>query len=223
MRQLKLIFIENDAALRRLLGAMLAEAEGVEVLGTFGRAEEVFGRADVRTADAALIDFALDRDGLNGVEVGVALRSLNEHIGVVIYSQYSVKPLINRVPQSMQSGWSFIEKNSDMAAEDYIKVLSETAAGKGNWQTVVSKTEDLRSTGISALLALTSRQRTIMDLAAQGRSASEIALDLDISYAYVRKELSRAYSVLLPTASSAVDLKTSAVLKYLEITRAHEH
>ena len=223
MRKLKLLFIENDSALRRLLGGMLAEANGVELLASFARAEEVFGHSVVRTADAALIDFALDRDGLNGVEVGVALRSLNEHIGIVIYSQYSVKPLVNRVPQSMQSGWSFIEKNSDMAAEDYIKVLSETAAGKGNWQTVVSKTEDLRSTGISVLLALTSRQRTIMDLAAQGRSASEIALDLDISYAYVRKELSRAYSVLLPTASSAVDLKTSAVLKYLEITRAHEH
>jgi DNA-binding NarL/FixJ family response regulator len=223
VRKLKLLFIENDAALRRLLGAMLAEAEGVEVLGTFGRAEEVFGRADVRTADAALIDFALDRDGLNGVEVGVALRSLNEHIGVVIYSQYSVKPLINRVPQSMQAGWSFIEKNSDMAIEDYIKVLSDTAAGRGNWQSVVAQTSGARATGIQSLLALTTRQRTIMDLAAKGRSASEMSADLGISYAYVRKELSRAYAVLLPNASSAVDLKTSAVLKYLELTRADEH
>jgi DNA-binding NarL/FixJ family response regulator len=223
VRKLKLLFIENDSALRGLLGGMLAEAKGIELLATFARAEEVFGHGGIRTADAALIDFALDRDGLNGVEVGVALRSLNEHIGIVVYSQYSVKPLVNRVPQNMQAGWSFIEKNSDMAIDDYVKVLSETAAGKGNWQAVISESTDVRATGVSLLLALTARQRTIMDLAALGRSASEIAVDLGITYAYVRKELSRAYSVLLPNASSAVDLKTSAVLKYLEITRANDH
>jgi hypothetical protein len=58
-----------------------------------------------------------------------------------------------------------------------------------------------------------------MSLTAQGNSAQDIALQLDLSYQYVRKELSRAYAVLLPDASARDDLKTSAVLKYLELTR----
>jgi len=67
---------------------------------------------------------------------------------------------------------------------------------------------------------LTPRQRSIIALAAQGISVQEIAEKLDISYAYVRKELSRDYSVLLPNSQEGDDLKTQAVLKYLEIVQA---
>ena len=57
-------------------------------------------------------------------------------------------------------------------------------------------------------------------LAAQGITVQEIAEKLDISYAYVRKELSRAYSILLPDAQDGDDLKTQAILKYLEIVKS---
>ena len=50
-------------------------------------------------------------------------------------------------------------------------------------------------------------------------SAKEIANQLSLSYSYVRKELSRSYAVLLPDAAPSDDLKTTAVLKYMELMR----
>ena len=58
-----------------------------------------------------------------------------------------------------------------------------------------------------------------MSLTSQGKSAQEIAAQLNLSYSYVRKELSRAYGVLVPNPVHGDDLKTGAVLKYLELMR----
>jgi hypothetical protein len=47
----------------------------------------------------------------------------------------------------------------------------------------------------------------------------EISIRLDLTYAYVRKELSRAYDILLPEAKESDDLKTLAILKYLQLVK----
>jgi DNA-binding NarL/FixJ family response regulator len=206
-------------SLRNVLGGMLAASPEIELCGSFGRAEEVIQRDLVAKADVALIDFSLDPNGLNGVELGIALRNINEYIGIVIYSQFSVRPMVNRVPKQMRSGWSFFEKSITMAISDYVRILHFTAAGKGNWEEVlVSDGQDQESES-SIFFSLSPRQRSIMSLTSQGKSAQEIAAQLNLSYSYVRKELSRAYEVLLPNPNPGDDLKTGAVLKYMKLMR----
>jgi DNA-binding NarL/FixJ family response regulator len=167
----------------------------------------------------ALIDFSLDPNGLNGVELGIALRNINEYIGIVIYSQFSVRPMVNRVPKQMRSGWSFFDKSATMDISDYAKILKFTSAGKGNWEDVLVEDGEAQESESSIFFSLTPRQRSIISLTSQGKSAQEIATQLDLSYSYVRKELSRAYGVLVPNPAAGDDLKTSAVLKYMELMR----
>jgi len=203
-----------------MLSAMLDSVEKLELIGSFATTAEALKAPEVLSADAALIDFALERDGLNGVELGIALRSLNLNIGIAIYSQHEVEPLVSRVPAAMRPGWSFFEKSAFMTAQDYLGILNQTALGKGNWQDFEQTHTDSRANNVSLLLALSGRQRAVMDLASAGKSSVEIAKTLDMTYAYVRKELSRIYAVLVPEASAAVDLKTAAVLRYLEIAKS---
>ena len=214
-----MLYVENDAALRNVLGGMLSKSPVLEVLGSFGRADEVLQRDLVLKADVALIDFSLDQNGLNGVELGIALRNINEYIGIVIYSQFSVRPMVNRVPKQMRSGWSFFDKSATMDTSDYANILKATSIGKGNWEEVLASNAETQESESSIFFSLTPRQRSIMSLTSQGKSAQEIATQLDLSYSYVRKELSRAYGVLVPNASSGDDLKTAAVLKYMELMR----
>lgn len=214
-----MLYVENDAALRNVLGGMLSKSSTLEVLGSFGRADEVLQRDLVLKADVALIDFSLDQNGLNGVELGIALRNINEYIGIVIYSQFSVRPMVNRVPKQMRSGWSFFDKSATMDTGDYANILQATSIGKGNWEEVLASNAETQESESSVFFSLTPRQRSIMSLTSQGKSAQEIATQLDLSYSYVRKELSRAYGVLVPNASSGDDLKTAAVLKYMELMR----
>ena len=219
MRPTKLIYVENDSALRRILGQMLGQAPELDIIGSFGNSDEALDRALVRKADVALIDFALDQNGLNGVELGIALRNINEYIGIVIYSQYSVSQMVARVPKDMRSGWSFFDKSADMDLADYLSVIKKTSAGKGNWEEVSAQHGENVISESAIYFQLTPRQRSIMSLSAQGKNPQDIALSLDLSYSYVRKELSRAYAVLLPNADQSSDLKTTAVLKFMELMR----
>ena len=93
----RLLYVENDAALRNILGGMLSKSPEIEMLRSCGRADEAIQRDIVIKADVALLDFSLDPNGLNGVELGIALRNINEYIGIVIYSQFSVRPSRARV------------------------------------------------------------------------------------------------------------------------------
>lgn len=219
MRPIKFIYIENDPALRSILGGMLSASNKIEMLASYAGADEVLDRTIIRKADVALIDFALDQNGLNGIELGIALRNINEYIGIVIYSQFSVSSMVNRVPKSMRAGWSFFDKSAEMGVEQYAEILRATASGKGNWEEVLEEKRDSQESETSIFFALTPRQRSIMSLSAQSKSPQEIAIQLGLSYSYVRKELSRAYTVLLPNAVKGEDLKTAAVLKYLELMR----
>jgi DNA-binding NarL/FixJ family response regulator len=219
MRPTRVLYVENDSALRRILGEMLEQSPNLELVGSFANSDEALDRVTVREADVALVDFSLDQNGLNGIELGIALRNINEHIGVVIYSQYSVSKMVSRVPKAMRHGWSFFDKSEEMSLADYVAVLRTTASGNGNWESVSAGEVDKVDAQSSIYFQLSPQQRSIMSLSAQGKSAKEIAAQLSLSYSYVRKELSRSYAVLLPDATSSDDLKTTAVLKYMELMR----
>lgn len=219
MRPIRVIYVENDSALRRILGEMLAKSNDLELVGTFANADEALDRATVRSADVALVDFSLDQNGLNGIELGIALRNINEYIGIVVYSQYSVSQMVSRVPKGIRNGWSFFDKSAEMSLADYVEIICSTASGKGNWESVADGEVAKADAQSSIYFKLSPQQRSIMSLSAQGKSAKEIASQLGLSYAYVRKQLSRSYAILLPDATASDDLKTAAVLKYMELTR----
>lgn len=220
MRSTRVMYVENDQALRQFLHQSLAKHQDIEIIGSFAGSDEALDRALVRKADVALIDFGLETNGLNGIELGIALRTINEYIGIVIYSQYKVHKMFKRVPPSMRNGWSFFEKSGEMSTDDYVKIIKETAVSKGNWEEFASLAEENVDPDMNRYYELSSRQRSIIGLMAQGVSVQEIGTRLDLSYAYVRKELSRAYSVLLPDAQDGEDFKTLAILKYLQLAKS---
>jgi DNA-binding NarL/FixJ family response regulator len=213
------MYVENDSALRRILGEMLAQSPRLELISSCANSDDALDRATVRGADVALVDFSLDQNGLNGIELGIALRNINEHIGVVVYSQYSVSQMVSRVPKAMRHGWSFFDKSAEMSIDDYVDILRSTSSGNGNWESVSAGEVTKVEAQSSIYFQLSPQQRSIMSLSAQGKSAKEIATQLGLSYSYVRKELSRSYAVLLPDAAPSDDLKTTAVLKYMELMR----
>jgi DNA-binding NarL/FixJ family response regulator len=219
MRPTRLLYVENDPALRRILGEILDRSPELELVASVAGSAEAMNRELVKKADVALIDFSLDQNGLNGVELGIALRNINEYIGICIYSQFTVQPMVNRVPASMREAWSFFDKSAEMKLTDYLKIIKDTAKGKGNWSEVLQNENDVKETESSLFFSLTPRQRSILTLCTTGNSPQEIAKQLGISYSYVRKELSRAYAILLPNADQGSDLKTAAVLKYMELLR----
>jgi len=219
MRKTRLIYVENDPSLRRFLGDMLKKSPELDVIATFSGGTETLNSSVILSADAALIDFSLEQDGLNGVELGIALRNINEYLGLIIHSQFQVKSMVSRVPKSMRNGWSFFDKSANMELKDYVQIIKQTSSGHGNWKEVLQIDLSQQESEASIFFMLTPRQRAIMALASEGHNAQEIAIRLDLSHSYVRKELSRAYQVLIPGADESSDLRTLAVIKYRELMR----
>lgn len=209
VRDTRVIYVENDAFVRTILAREFDAAPGIQLLLATGSPTAVLESAALLTADAALIDLALGTDELNGIELGLVMRERNPNIGIVVYSQYSLRNMMRRVPPEQEMGWSFVPKSGDMDIDRLLAVIRETARGMSH---------DLAGPGDAvrvpaAIDMLTARQRAVMAYAATGLTPAEISRRLGISHDSTRKELSRAYRLLVPEAEGT-DLRTKAILAY---------
>ena len=214
MRATRLVYVENDPALRGIMTRAFEGQEGIELLLSTETPAEALAFDDLVRADAALLDLALGADQMNGIELGLAMRERNADIGIVVYSQYSLANMTRRVPDDQLMGWSFVPKSGDMDIDELVAVIRATAQGMSH---------DLAGNSGSAVVAnaldeLSTRQRAVMALAATGLTAPEIGRRLGLTHDAVRKDLSRAYRVLVP-GDEGGDLRTKAVLAYLQLMR----
>lgn len=219
MRRTRVIYIENDPALREILARLLEREEGIEVVATVGSAQEALQYEGIRHIDAALIDYSLGSDSLNGLELGIALRAFNEHLGILIYSQFDIHNLSKRIPVSMQHGWGFATKSGTADIGELAKLLTNVAQGHNISQE--TSTESGRETTENYLRygKLSERQRATMKLASQGYSPKTIAEKLGMTYDMARQELSRAYKILIPNVDDEKTLSVAAILEFNKLRR----
>lgn len=218
MRPTRVIYVENDPALRGIVSRFLAQRPELEVILTASNGSEVLDSSVVADADVALVDLALGMDQMNGIDLGIALRERNPNIGIVIHSQHTVDHLARRVPEATRIGWSFLPKSGDMDIDDLVSVLRVTARGIA----IGNMHEQVEDNNESPLDLLSPRQRAVMALAASGMSAPQVAKRLGVSHDSVRHDLSRAYKHLVPEAEPGDDLRTRAILTYLQAVRDSE-
>jgi len=193
-----------------MLDLILASSDPLEVLGS-----ECVERADV-----ALLDLALGRDTLTGMDLGMALRNRNPDIGIVIHSQHPMNNVSKQVPEAQRMGWSYLAKSGTLKPGELTDLLRSTALGVSHDRMRLDDTQD--DDGSELLMKLTPRQRVIMGLASLGMSAPEIGEHIEISPESVRKDLSKAYQTLVPDGGAGSDVRTKAVMSFLRLVDADE-
>ena len=215
MRPSRVIYVENDPALLGIMTTSLSGYAEIELLATYLSPADALDRDVISRADVALLDLNLGPSTLSGIELGIALRSIHEHIGLVVYSQYSMVDLARRVPEGMRDGWSFIPKSPSMNLDEVVRVLVETARGMSHGFLVPDVSAD--SPSGPSLNRLTPRQRVIMSLMSSGVSSKSIADQVGCSYEALRQELTICYRVLAPATTDLEDRRVKAILTYLEL------
>lgn len=213
-RDTRLLYVENDPVLRSMMSTLLSGLPGFEVVASVGGSAEAL--ACELPVDVALLDWALGPESLNGVELGHTLRKRDENIGIVILSQHYAWDF-HGAQGAVDMGWSYVEKRVNLDSAYLAKVLKATAAGLS---VVEPSIERGRATeNMDRLNALTRRQRQIMSIAATGVDANVIAERLDMRAVSVRKELSECYRILVPDAAPGTDLRTAAVIAWIDSRR----
>ena len=220
MRATRVIYVENDPALRGIMTTMLQSADGLEIILSTGSPHEALAFEGLTQADVALLDLALGPAEMNGVDLGIALRQRNPNIGIVVHSQYPLDFATERVPADQLIGWSTLQKSGQLRPDDLVELLRTTALGIGQRQHADADGDEVASLPqASQLQRLSSRQRAIMGLTASGFSAQQIADQLSLTHEVVRQDLARAYRILVPNESVGDDRRTQAVLAYVRLTR----
>jgi len=218
-RPTRVLYVENDPALRGIVAAMLRSSPALEVVAACSDATEALAQVEAETLDVALLDLALGKHSLNGTELGLVLRERNPNVGIVIFTQHVVPDFVASLPEDIQWGWSFIEKRGDLDLDSLVDVLRSTARGLNVLDPGIQRAREKAPP--SVIDKLTARQREILALAATGLDATAIAGELKLAAITVRQDLSKAYAILVPDPPPGTDLRTSAVLRYLRESRTY--
>ena len=210
-RPTRVLYVENDPVLRSMMSAFIKALPGIELVASVGGSTEAL--ASQEPVDVALLDWALGPESLNGVQLGHILRERDENIGIVILSQHYAWDFHGSNGR-VSMGWSYVEKKADLDSEYLTKVLKATASGLSVVEPSID--EGRAPASIERLGRLSARQRQIMSLAATGIDANLIAERVGLAAVTVRKDLSECYRILVPDAPLGTDLRTAAVVAWIE-------
>jgi DNA-binding NarL/FixJ family response regulator len=213
MESLKLLYVEDDPALRAILAERLLAHPAVTDVFLAGDAREALAIVETRGVDAAILDVSLGPTQVNGFDLGLTLRSFDPDLPIVMFSQYPTARIDEVLPREARHHWSYLRKRGQFDLEDLIATIRVTMQGVVRFDVTSAEGDD--EGGDDLLSQLTVRQRTVMALVATGLDARAIAEDLHLAHVSVRRELSNIYKILVPDAPPGTDLRTAAVLAYL--------
>lgn len=216
-RPTRVLYVENDPALRGIMCTLLAIRQDITVTSAVSSGVELLQHSEaIEQADVALLDLALGRGEMNGIDLGIRLRETNPNLGVVIHSQHDAAGFEGRIPPRHRLGWVTFPKTGDLDVDSLVAALRQAARG------LSPRSHAAERQLTDPLAALTPRQRSAMRLLAQGLTGHEIARQLDTTHAAIRQDLSRAYRCLVPNVAPTEDIRTKALLRYLDLTRGEE-
>lgn len=214
---MRVLYVEGDPLLAEMLAAQLRDDPRIVDVAAHCTPREATDSPALPGVDVALLELALGHGVPSGIDLGLALRASRPGLPIVVLSQHRVPRVEDAVPERERYGWSFIQKGRSVGVVQIVEILQEAVAGRTRVST------DWETQPAADLLArLTPRQREVMTLAAAGYDARGIAERIYLSHVSVRRELSRAYRILVPDAQPGMDLRTAAVIEYLRLSPGAE-
>jgi DNA-binding NarL/FixJ family response regulator len=179
VRPIRLILVDDHTLVREGIRSLLASLEGIEIVGDAGDGNEALRLMASHKPDQALLDISMP--GLNGLEA--TTRAAREHprTRVIMLSMHADDEFVQRAFQAGAAG--YLLKNAGLQELE----LAVHAVARGEaWISPAVSNKLIATYGgarnrESSSGPLTSRQREILQLIAEGFSSKEIAQRLDLS------------------------------------------
>lgn len=129
--------------------------------------------------DVAIIDLAMEGDGLAGLQLIAQIRSLDAQARILVLSMHSDPAIVGRALQAGAIGYLL----KDTSSEELVTAFASVQAGRPYLSKDLAMQVALRSSRPANPLAdLTPREMQTLELLSQGKSYSLIAAELDITY-----------------------------------------
>jgi DNA-binding NarL/FixJ family response regulator len=184
------LVVDAHPVTRRGLSQLIAEQFDLKVVGEAGDAAGAVLAVDRLRPDVMCIGITLpDRDGLSLVK---DLRDRHEQLGIVVLTSHGDDDMLFGALDAGAS--AFVCKNAPVA--EVMSALRHSAVSAASFtSTGLAGALRRRSAGSRAAL-LSPRERQVLQLLANGRSVSEVAIELYVSLSTAKTYVSRLYDKL---------------------------
>lgn len=185
---IRLVLIEDHEALREGLVLLLGQA-GMEVLGTAGTASEGRDLVERLRPDVALVDIALGEE--SGIELTAALVDADAERRIVLYTGSNETELLIKGLDSGARGYALKE-----GTQSELRTAIATVAGGGTYVDPRLHPALLSARATQTQKSLSTREREIMDLLAQGLTGEQVAERLYLSPETIKTHIRNAMNKL---------------------------
>lgn len=182
MKKLRILLADDHVVMRTGLRALLERQPNLEVVGESENGRETVKLAASLQPDVVVMDVGMPL--LNGIEATKTIVTERPATAVVILSMHADESYVMRALSAGARGYLL----KDSAAADLLGAIQAVSQGKSFFSPKVSHilAEDyvrvLKQKGaVDSYDLLTSREREILQLLAEGKSNKEVASDLNIS------------------------------------------
>jgi DNA-binding NarL/FixJ family response regulator len=210
------VVIADDSPLLREGIASFLRGEDIEVVAEASNADELLAAVDEHRPAVAIVDIRMPPTQTDeGIQAAHEIRRRHPDMGVVLLSQHVevgvATQLLAEAPQ--QLGYLLKDRVTDPA--DFAGSLRRVAGGGTalDPQVVSGLLADPKEAG--RLRSLSPRERSVLQLVAEGRSNKAIGERLVITQGAVQKHVSTIFNKLGLPASENDDRRILAVLAYV--------
>jgi two-component system response regulator DesR len=181
---IRILLAEDQAMVRGALSALLGLEPDIEVLGACADGEEAWRELQRLKPDLLVTD--IEMPGLTGLELAQRIRRHELPVKVVIVTTFARPGYLRRALDAGVSGYLL----KDAPAEELAGALRKVHDGAR------AIDPQLALEAWSEADPINDRERQVLRLAGEGRSAGEIAAQLGLSQGTVRNYLSEAIGKL---------------------------
>ncbi|WP_336646058.1 response regulator transcription factor [Microbacterium sp. USHLN186] len=178
---IRLLVADDQALVRGALAALLELEPDIEVVGAAADGEEALELAAALTPDVCLMDIQMP--GIDGIEATRRLRAASPATRVLIVTTFARPGYLRDALDAGASG--FMVK--DAPAEQLADAVRRTHAGLRVLDPALAEKSLFEGAN-----PLSDRERQVLRLAADGRSAAAVASEVFLSAGTVRNHLSAA-------------------------------
>jgi two-component system, NarL family, response regulator NreC len=182
MRKIRILLADDHQLMRSGLRLLIEQQPDLAVVGEAADGREAVAMAKSLRPDVVVMDIAMPN--LNGIEAAHQITQNQPEIAVIMLSMHPDESYVLRALKSGAKGYLL----KDSAESDLIQAIRAVAQGKSFFSPAVSKVllDDYvrklkRSGAEDAYDLLTSREREILQLVAEGKSNKDVANLLNLS------------------------------------------
>jgi DNA-binding NarL/FixJ family response regulator len=214
----RVVFAEDNYLVREGTAALLASAEGVDLVATASDLDELLAAVEAERPDAVLTDIRMPpTNTTEGIDAARKIRGQHPDVGVVVLSQYAEEEYAYELLKDGAAGLGYLLKERVADLEELVRALNEVAKGGSVLdprvvEALVARKDKLAH---SPLAQLTDREREVLGHMAQGQNNAAIARSLFLTERAVEKHINSLFHKLGLSEEPDVHRRVMAVLAFL--------